>query len=42
VFDASTGNMVLPDVSINNGTGAVVLTFGSPPAVNAYRVVIMG
>jgi hypothetical protein len=42
VFDASTGNQVQPDVSINNSNGTVTITFAVAPATNAYRVVIIG
>jgi hypothetical protein len=42
VFDASTGDWVLPNVNVNNANGTVVVTFGTAPAANAYRVVITG
>jgi hypothetical protein len=42
VFDATTGVKVYPDITINNGTGAVTITFTSPPAANSYRIVILG
>jgi hypothetical protein len=42
VYDASTGALVFPDISIANGTGTVTLAFTVAPASNAYRVVIIG
>jgi hypothetical protein len=42
VFDATSGAMVWPDISINNTNGTVTFTFATAPATNAYRVVLMG
>jgi hypothetical protein len=42
VFDATTGVKVYPDIAINNGTGAVTITFATAPAANAYRIVLLG
>lgn len=41
-YDASTGAMVLPDIQINPGTGAVSFIFATAPASNAYRINIVG
>jgi hypothetical protein len=41
-FDATTGVKVYPDITINNTNGSVSFSFTSPPAVNAYRIVILG
>lgn len=41
-FDASTGAMVLPDVSINNSNGTVTFSFGTAPSSNSIRIVLMG
>lgn len=42
VFDASTGDLVEPAISINNSNGTVTITFSVAPASNAYRYVLMG
>jgi hypothetical protein len=42
VFDASTGAQVFPDVSINNTNGTCTFTFGTAPAANAFRIVLLG
>jgi hypothetical protein len=42
VYDATSGNRVVCDISIANGTGTVTFGFSVAPASNAYRVVIMG
>ncbi len=42
VYSASTGAQVQCDVTIANGTGTVTFTFAVAPALNAYRIVIMG
>lgn len=42
VYDASTGDQVFPDVSINNSNGTVTLTFATAPSSNAYRLVLVG
>jgi hypothetical protein len=41
-FDATTGVMVYPDITINNTNGSVSFSFTSPPAANSFRIVIMG
>jgi hypothetical protein len=41
-FDASTGAMVFPDISINNANGTVTFTFAVAPATNAMRIVLVG
>jgi hypothetical protein len=41
-FDATTGVKVYPDITINNTNGSVSFSFTSPPAANAYRIVILG
>lgn len=41
-FDATTGVIVYPDITINNTNGTVTFTFTTAPAANAYRIVIMG
>lgn len=42
VFDATTGALVWPDISINNTNGTVTFTFATAPAANAYRIILMG
>jgi hypothetical protein len=42
VYDASTGDQVECDVTINNANGTVTFAFATAPASNAYRVVIIG
>lgn len=42
VFDAVTGALVQPDITINNANGTVTFTFAVAPSSSAYRVVIMG
>jgi len=41
-YDASTGDEVLCDISINNSNGTVTFTFSVAPASNAIRIVIIG
>jgi hypothetical protein len=38
----TTGVKVYPDITINNTNGSVSFSFTSPPAANAYRIVILG
>jgi hypothetical protein len=42
VFDATTGNLVYPDISINNANGTVTVTCTVAPAASGLRVVVMG
>lgn len=42
VTDASTGDVVYPDISVAPASGNVSITFASAPALNAYRVTIIG
>jgi hypothetical protein len=42
VFDATSGALVWPDISINNTNGTVTFTFATAPAANAYRIVLIG
>jgi hypothetical protein len=41
-FDATTGVLAYPDITINNTNGTVTFTFTTAPAANSYRIVIMG
>lgn len=41
-YDASTGALVFPDITVNNSNGTVTFTFGTAPASNAYRIAIVG
>lgn len=42
IKDASSGKVVYGDVVVAPGTGNVTISFSSAPAVNAYRVTIIG
>jgi hypothetical protein len=42
VKDASTGEVVFADISVNNSNGTVTIAFATAPATNAYRVTIIG
>lgn len=42
VYDASSGDRVYPDISINNSNGTVTFAFAVAPSSNAYRVVLVG
>lgn len=42
VCDASSGDRVYPDISINNSNGTVTIAFAVAPSSNAYRVVLIG
>jgi len=41
VYDNSTNVLTYPTITVSNAIG-VTLGFASPPALNAYRVVVMG
>lgn len=42
VFDATSGAMVICDITINNSNGTVTFVFAVAPTTNQYRYVIMG
>lgn len=42
VLDATSGNEVYPEKSINNSNGTVTITFATAPSTNSYRVNIIG
>jgi hypothetical protein len=42
VYDATTGAMVITDITIDNSNGSVTFAFAAVPASNAYRIVILG
>jgi hypothetical protein len=41
-YDATTGDRVYPNENVNNSNGTVTIAFGTAPATNAYRVVLIG
>jgi hypothetical protein len=41
-YVAATGDQVLCDINMNFSNGTVTFTFSVAPALNAYRIVIMG
>jgi hypothetical protein len=41
-YDAATGDRVYPNENVNNANGTVTVTFGTAPALNSHRVVILG
>jgi hypothetical protein len=41
-YDASSGDRVYPNENVNNSNGTVTIAFGTAPAANAYRVVLIG
>jgi hypothetical protein len=41
-YDAATGDRVYPNENVNNANGTVTVTFGTAPATNSHRVVILG
>lgn len=42
LYDASSGALVYPDISINNSNGTVTFGFSVAPTSNQYRAVIVG
>lgn len=42
LYEASTGDQVFSDVSINNSNGTVTLTFAVAPTSDQYRLVLLG
>lgn len=42
VTDASTGEVVYPDITVAPASGNVTIAFATAPASNAYRVTILG
>jgi hypothetical protein len=41
-YDATSGDRVYPNENVNNSNGTVTIAFGTAPAANAYRVVLIG
>lgn len=42
VQDASSGEVVYPDVTVNPANGTVTIAFSTPPSLNQYRVIVLG